>query len=493
MASTPKMLRSGSCPFDLYAASAETRRQAVMVKLADLTSKIGMSTEEAVDFIRLRQRYLDKKAVDWDNVVPAPGKLYQNYEELSEVSDKAQIKEVLDRLVIVQLNGGIGGLVGKSAKSSLPTLKKNGETITFLECKIQQVEHLNKTYGCNIPLVIMNSAASDQEAKKIVDKCSGLGVTFHTLLQSRFPMMYRDTLSPAAKSLTESEVCYPPGSGEVFTLMQRSGLLETLLKQGKEIMFINNVENLAGTIDTKILSHFGNSNFDFQLEVTDRIGTDTTGGMPIRYTMDNNVHVLEVAQIPPSFHSKFGVSNYKFWNTNNIWVKLPVLAKKLKEKPLDIDFTVKYREYKGKNLVQLETPASMAIHNFDRKSFLLVPRSRYKSIKTTSQLLQVQSDMYEIENGALIMNPKRLPATEPVVKLGEEFKYMSEYEKRFKSIPNVLELDHLTVSGDVYFGSNITLKGTVIIVADTGSRVDIPDGVTLENKIVAGNLLILDH
>jgi len=135
----------------------------------------------------------------------------------------------------------------------------------------------------------------------------------------------------------------------------------------------------------------------------------------------------------------------------------------------------------------------MAIHSFEKKSFLLVPRSRFKPIKTTSQLLQVQSDMYTIEKGVLMMNPRRVPATEPVIKLGEEFRKLDDYEKRFKSIPNMLELDHLTVSGDVTFGADVTLKGTVIIVADTGSKVDIPDGATLENKIVAGNLLVLDH
>ena len=65
--------------------------------------------------------------------------------------------------------------------------------------------------------------------------------------------------------------------------------------------------------------------------------------------------------------------------------------------------------------------------------------------------------------------------------------------KRFESIPNILHLDHLTVSGDVCFGKGISLKGTVIIIANHGERIDIPDGSTLENKIVSGNLRILEH
>ena len=37
------------------------------------------------------------------------------------------------------------------------------------------------------------------------------------------------------------------------------------------------------------------------------------------------------------------------------------------------------------------------------------------------------------------------------------------------------------------------LQGTVIIIANHGERIDIPPGAILENKIVSGNLRILDH
>lgn len=61
------------------------------------------------------------------------------------------------------------------------------------------------------------------------------------------------------------------------------------------------------------------------------------------------------------------------------------------------------------------------------------------------------------------------------------------------SICAVLELDHLTVSGDVRFGSRVVLKGTVIVVAPANSTICIPDGSILENKVITGNLHIMDH
>ena len=44
------------------------------------------------------------------------------------------------------------------------------------------------------------------------------------------------------------------------------------------------------------------------------------------------------------------------------------------------------------------------------------------------------------------------PST-PLVKLGDnQFKNVSAFLSRFGSIPDMLELDHVTVSGDVTFG-----------------------------------------
>lgn len=103
-------------------------------------------------------------------------------------------------------------------------------------------------------------------------------------------------------------------------------------------------------------------------------------------------------------------------------------------------------------------------------------------VKSTSDLLLITSDLYSLQHGKLVMNPNRMFNQTPVVKLGDTFKKIGNFQKRFRTVPIILELDHLTVSGDVWFGRNITLRGTVIIVANEGSRIDLPDGSILENS-----------
>jgi len=355
-----------------------------------------------------------------------------------------------------------------------------------------QIAKVNRDYGCSIPLLLMNSPHTEEETKKLIHKYGELGVKILTFQQSEHPYMYKDTLAPFPKSKEKVDCWYPPGSGEVFAALHRCGLLEEFQKQGKEFLFISNVENLGASVDLKLLNCLSSTkDLDFLLEVTNRISTDQAGGFPIIYK-DQRVHVLEMSQIPSQFMKKFSIFDYKSWNTNNIWTRIGVVLDMLKKSQLELDFIVKYKSLEGRSVVQVETPAAMSIHSFARSAAVLVPRSRYRPVKNTSDLLQVQSDLFEFYDGQLTMNPKRVPASEPLVKLGEEFKSVDELEKRFKSIPTILELDHLTVSGNVTFGANITLKGTVIIVANNGQRIDIPDGVVLDNKIVTGDLTISD-
>ena len=148
----------------------------------------------------------------------------------------------------------------------------------------------------------------------------------------------------------------------------------------------------------------------------------------------------------------------------------------------------------GVKVIQLETAIGAAIKCFKSSLGIKVPRSRFVPVKHTSDLLLVKSNLYTNENGVLTMSSDRIFDTPPLVKLGtQHFSRKEDFESRFEFIPDILELHHLTVSGDVTFGRSVVLKGTVIISAENGDRIYIQDGSILENKIVSGNSRIIDH
>lgn len=87
-----------------------------------------------------------------------------------------------------------------------------------------------------------------------------------------------------------------------------------------------------------------------------------------------------------------------------------------------------------------------------------MPRSRFLPVKKTSDLLLLMSNLYDIESGNLTLSCLRSFPTTPLVKLGSSFDRVNEFLQRFQGIPDLLELDHLTVSGDVWFGRDVILK-----------------------------------
>ena len=143
-------------------------------------------------------------------------------------------------------------------------------------------------------------------------------------------------------------------------------------------------------------------------------------------------------------------------------------------------------------MLQLETAVGAAIRHFKGAHGVVVPRSRFLPVKTCSDLLLVKSDLFYLEHGALVLDPTRDGFSNPLIKLFS-FQESQWIQSRIPYIPKILELDHLTITGNVTIGKGVQLKGTVIIVCNDGDKIDIPNGAILENVVVTGNLTILEH
>jgi UTP--glucose-1-phosphate uridylyltransferase len=98
--------------------------------------------------------------------------------------------------------------------------------------------------------------------------------------------------------LTGFDYRYPPGHGDVFQAFYNSGKLDQLLKEGREYVFIANVDNLGATVDFNILNWFEETGCEFLAEVTDKTRSDVKGGTLIEY--EGRAKLFEIAQCPPS-------------------------------------------------------------------------------------------------------------------------------------------------------------------------------------------------
>uniref|UniRef100_A0A0B7AN08 UTP--glucose-1-phosphate uridylyltransferase n=1 Tax=Arion vulgaris TaxID=1028688 RepID=A0A0B7AN08_9EUPU len=434
-------------------------------------------------------------SVEWDKLKLLSPELIRKYNDLKTPEPK-DVKNLLDKLVVIKLNGGLGTSMGCTGPKSAIQVRNE---LTFLDLNVQQIEYLNKSHGVDVPLVLMNSFNTDDDTQKILRKYSQIKVSIVTFNQSRFPRINRDTLMPVPRSFTEESIegWYPPGHGDVYSSLYNSGLLDKFINEGKKYVFISNIDNMGATVDLNILNFLlesqESSSPEFVMEVTDKTRADIKGGTLVDY--EGKLRLLEFAQVPADHVDEFkSVRKFKIFNTNNLWISLNAIKRNVEEETMHMEIIVNPKTLdNGMNVIQLETAAGAAIKSFDRAVGINVPRSRFLPVKTTSDLLIVMSNLYAMKTGALEMSPKRSFPSVPLVKLGNQFSKVKDFIHRFASIPDIIELDHLTVAGDVNFGKNVTLRGTVIIIANHGEKIDIPQGAILENKIVSGNLRILDH
>ncbi|XP_058185441.1 UTP--glucose-1-phosphate uridylyltransferase [Rhododendron vialii] len=459
-------------------------------KLSKLQSAVSglseISENEKSGFINLVSRSLSGEAqhIEWSKIKTPTDEVVVPYDSLAPTpEDPAETKKLLDKLVVLKLNGGLGTTMGCTGPKSVIEVR-NG--LTFLDLIVIQIESLNSKYGCNVPLLLMNSFNTHDDTQKIVEKYAKSNIEIHTFNQSQYPRLVVEDFMPLpCKGNMGKDGWYPPGHGDVFPALKNSGKLDALLSQGKEYVFVANSDNLGAVVDLKILKHLIQSKNEYCMEVTPKTLADVKGGTLISY--EGKVQLLEIAQVPDEHVNEFkSIEKFKIFNTNNLWVNLKAIKKLVEVDALKMEIIPNPKEVDGIKVLQLETAAGAAIRFFDHAIGINVPRSRFLPVKATSDLLLVQSDLYTLNDGFVIRNKARANPENPAIELGPEFKKVANFLSRFKSIPSIIELDSLKVTGDVCFGAGITLKGKLVVAAKSGVKLEIPDGAVIANKEING-------
>lgn len=98
----------------------------------------------------------------------------------------------------------------------------------------------------------------------------------------RYPRINKESLLPVATNIgltgENAEAWYPPGHGDIYASFYNSGLLDKLIAEGKEYIFVSNIDNLGATVDLHILNHLmsqpSGKRCEFVMEVTDKTRAD---------------------------------------------------------------------------------------------------------------------------------------------------------------------------------------------------------------------------
>jgi UTP--glucose-1-phosphate uridylyltransferase len=413
-----------------------------------------------------------------------PGEALEPITELPRLEElpeppPGQARDVLGRLAVIKLNGGLGTSMGLSGPKSLLEVKPGR---TFLDVAVTQVLALRERHGARLPLVLMNSAVTRSPSLEALARHDGLRVPGVPLdfLQGREPKVRADDWQPVQwPADPELEWC-PPGHGDIYPALAASGTLEALLAAGLRYAFVSNSDNLGAVADVRIAAWLAAEQVPFALEAVRGTPADRKGGHLARY--QGRVVLRETAQVPDGDTSFTDVERWRWYNTNNIWIDLRALADLQAADPaapllplIANRKTVDPRDPGSTPVIQLESAMGAAIGSIPGARALQVPRSRFAPVKTTDDLLVVRSDAYELTSDGQ-MRPA-FDGQGPVVTLDKEFyRLLSGFEKRFPAgAPSLRRCRRLEVEGDVTFGAGAVVIGDVRV---TGPR-HVRDGEVL--------------
>jgi UTP--glucose-1-phosphate uridylyltransferase len=95
--------------------------------------------EEMDSFARLFGRFLqeDGPSVAWSRIEKLPDGAVKDYSSLKTPTNNDQIRSMLNKLVVVKLNGGLGTSMGCHGPKSVIPVRND---LTFLDLTVQQIE-----------------------------------------------------------------------------------------------------------------------------------------------------------------------------------------------------------------------------------------------------------------------------------------------------------------------------------------------------------------
>jgi UTP--glucose-1-phosphate uridylyltransferase len=388
--------------------------------------------------------------------------------------------EALRDVVMIKLNGGLATTMGLRHPKSLVQAK---EGKTFLDIIVGQTLNLRRNYGIRLPLLLMNSQATRADTEQALARHPELDVGLPiTFMQSIVPKLDAETLAPASWPPDQAVEWAPPGHGDVYAALQRSGILDRLLEEGFRYAMISNIDNLGAWVQPDIAAHVQRERIPFLMEVIEGTESERKGGHLARRRSDGQLILREVAQTAPEDEASFrDYRRWRYYNTNSLWLDLRVLSEVLSasdgvmDLPLIVNRkTVDPRDPDSTPVIQLESAMGAAIGSFAGAQLLCVPRSRFVPVKTTNDLLVLRSDVYTLTDQMVVQPVPEREGKLPFVELDKRvYRVLEQFERRFpQGPPSLRQAERLEVEGDVTFGAGVVVRGAVHLHAAEPMRID---------------------
>ncbi len=274
---------------------------------------------------------------------------------------------------LVLLNGGMATRFGSRVKGVVDALPGH----SFLALQLQRLGTL-AAGGQACPLLVMNSKTTAPITRAHLEGNEWFGLSaddVFTFEQSAAPRLTTD--GRLYRDANGKLSIYGPGHGDLLPSLRRSGALTWARKRGVCYLLVANVDNLAASLDPRLLGQFASSGKEMMVEVCTKNPEDI-GGCPA--SVDGRLQIVEGFAFPAEFDQQ----RLPVFNTNTLWFRTDAL-----ERDLPLNWYQVCKEVDGTQVVQFERLVGQASWFLD-SLFTRVPRQRFLPIKSPEDLQQAQ-------------------------------------------------------------------------------------------------------
>ena len=408
-----------------------------MLSRSIILDKLKLCTNSTLvhdSFERMYDQYTSGESgyMNWEDIQSIPPIEFNDLKSWEQVDNS-----LVSKVSFLKLNGGLGTSMGcVGPKSLIPLDRKH----TFLNMSVAQLRSQRNYYQEEIPFILMNSFKTEIQTKQSLP--SDLTHVYH-FNQNKFPRIRADNYEPFTHLDNPEQEWAPPGHGDLYVALDESGLLDKLLSMGKDYLFVSNIDNLGPQLDLRILTRMHRYKLDFIMEVTRKTLSDVKGGTPVLYK--KRLALLERAQVSPDKLNSFeDLHMFPVFNTNNLWLHLPTLKELLLKNVFNLPLIVNRKKLFKTDIVQLETAMGAALECFDSSEVVIVDRDRFLPVKTTKDLLVLQSDVIDKNWESGLFKFSEGCFSYPEISLHHSFDNMDGYSQRVKRIPSLKDVSSFT-------------------------------------------------
>ncbi|XP_022159174.1 UTP--glucose-1-phosphate uridylyltransferase [Momordica charantia] len=295
--------------------------------------------------------------------------LLVSYESLAPMPNGiAEIRTILDKLVVLKFNGDLGTSMDSNGPKS--ALKVCGDS-KVLDLFVEQIESLNAKYGCNVPLILLDSDETHDETLKAVRQYK-TRIDVHSLLQGQ-----KLPLDTSQKSREDDDDLYNSEHGPVLLSLLTGGSLDVLLSKGREFALVIGSDNVAAVIDPQILNYLIQDKIELCMEVT------PTSAFELNNSSYSTPQKCQLADIGLN-SSDSPMDKFKFSDTRSLWVNLTAVKRLVDTDTLKTENSSLSEDKSCDQMHKQKTAVGSMIKFFDRPVGIIVPHSRSLQLSSTS-------------------------------------------------------------------------------------------------------------